>query len=88
MLLSRNTRRIVGLDALAAFAAPTIYALTSPSFVRQLFYESRWYLIAFAAIVLASNAYRLWWKWHSPALPQPKPRPTHLKLVRNDETLH
>ena len=88
MLLSRTTRLVIGIVTLAAFAAPTIYALTSPVFVRQMLYEARWYLIALVAIALVSNGYRLWLKWHPPALPLPKPRPTHLKLVRNDETLH
>ena len=88
MLLSRNTRRATGFVLLAIFLVPAIYALLSPPFARQMLYEARWYLIALAAIALASNGYGRWLKWHPPAPPQPKPRPTHLKLVRNDETLH
>lgn len=88
MLRRRNLWRATGLVLLAIFLGPAIYALLSPAFARQMLFEARWYLIALAAIVLASNGYRLWLKWHPPAPPQPKPRPTHLKLVRNDETLH
>ena len=65
-----------------------IYALTSPGFVGQMLYEARWYLVALIAIVLVSNVYRVWLRISRPAPPSPKQRPTHLKLVRNDETLH
>lgn len=88
MLLRRNLWRITGLVLLAIFLGSSIYALLSPPFARQMLHEARWYLIAIAAVALASNVYRLWLKWHAPTPPLPKPRPTHLKLVRNDETLH
>ena len=88
MLLRRNLRRIAGLVLLAIFLGAAIFAVRSPFFVKKMLYDARWYLVALAAIALASNGYRVWMRWQRPAPPPPKTRPAHLKLVRNDETLH
>lgn len=86
MLISRGTRRVIGLVTLVAFLGVSGVALTSPAFLWAFLKDTAWLWIAGIAILVASNGYRLLKRTRRP--PPPKPRPTHLKLVKTDETLH
>jgi hypothetical protein len=89
MLLGRGTRRGIGIVMLTAFAGPLFFVL--PAGLREtighILYPARWPLALLAAIVLASTIHQIWTQRAAPP-PKAKPRPTHLRVVRNDETLH
>jgi hypothetical protein len=89
MLLGRGTRRAIGIVMLLAFAGPLFFLL--PAGLREsianILYPARWPLAVLAAIVLASAIHQIWTQPKA-APPKAKPRPTHLRVVRNDETLH
>jgi hypothetical protein len=89
MLLGRGTRRGIGIAMLTASAVPLFFAL--PAGLREtighILYPARWPLAALGAILLASAIHQIWTQ-RGATPPLAKPRPTHLRVVRNDETLH
>ncbi len=89
MLLGRGTRRAIGIVMLIVFAGPLFFALPAglQETIRHILYPARWPLALLAAIVLASSVHQIWTN-HAAMPPKAKPRPTHLRVVRNDETLH
>jgi len=90
MLIGRGTRRIVAIVLLISMAGFVgVFGMISqlPKYWEMLG-QARWLLLTLIAIAVVSNVYRLWERRHAPKPPPAKPRPSHLKLVRTDETLH
>lgn len=87
-MMTRGTRRVVGVVLLLAFVVPAVFALTDTAFLKQFFGEARWLLLAFVVLIAVGLVARLFVKPQAPKPAKPKPRPTHLKLVKTDETIH
>ena len=90
MLLRQSTRRVIGvvlLISMSVFLGLTAAFTPALDLWRGLG-SARWLVVALIAIVLISNGYRYFWNRPTGTPPAAKPRPSHLKLVRNDETLH
>lgn len=90
MLIGRGTRRAIGIVLLISSAG--LLGLTAfadaASYAWHHLGEARWPLLGMVALLLVSNIWRLSQTSQPPAPPAPKPRPTHLRLVKTDETIH
>lgn len=85
MLIGRGTRRVVGivvLVAVLAFVSLGPITRIVPEFWSAIG-EARWAIIALIALMIVSNAYRMVTVRREPPV---KKRPTHLRLVRDDES--
>ncbi len=82
--MTSGTRRLVTALILVGFAASLGLALAyGPQGTGfSLLYQLRWPLITLVAIIVAA----IWQRSQQP--PKPKPRPTHIKIVKSDETRH
>ena len=82
--MTSRARRLVAAIVLVAFAASLGLALFfgPRGLGLVLLYQLRWPLITLAAIVVAT----VWQRSQQPR--PPKPKPTHLKIVKSDETRH
>lgn len=88
MLIGRGTRRVIAIITLVAVSV--LFGVTKLLLPLQQLWSvlgaARWPLAAMAAMLVAGSFYRLLRR--APGPPPAKPRPTHLRLVRTDETLH
>jgi hypothetical protein len=89
-MMGRGTRRGVGIVLLLSmFGFVGLFAAAArlPELWRFLA-PVRWPLLGMVAILVASNVYRLLYSRPTP-VPKAKPRPTHLRLVKDDKpTIH
>jgi hypothetical protein len=93
--MRRQTRRAVAVVLLLiplGIAAWTILKLAPPVFAAEVLFPLRWYVGGLVLVVLVANFYGMFIEaaeLPKPAQPPKKPRPTHLRVVRDDnETLH
>ena len=92
--MRRSTRRAVAallLLILVGIAAWTLLKFAPPVFAARVLFPLRWYIGALILVGLTANFYGLFADAGNepPEPPKPKPRPTHLRVVRDDdETLH
>ncbi len=84
--MTARTRRLVAVIVLIAFGSSLGLALVfGPNGIGlYLLYQLRWPLIVLAAMIATT----IWLRRRQPKPPAPKPRPTHLKIVKPDDTLH
>ncbi|MEI9989709.1 MAG: hypothetical protein WDM86_06690 [Rhizomicrobium sp.] len=84
--MTAPARRLVAAIVLVAFGCSLGLALFfGPNGIGlYLLYQLRWPLIVLAAMIAAT----IWQRRQHPRPPAPKPRPTHLKIVKSDETRH
>ncbi len=90
MLIGRGTRRVIGIVTLVAVCG--FFGVTAVFLPLQHLWSAlgaaRWPLTAMVAMVVVGAGYRLFPASGVPVTPPAKPRPTHLRIVRTDETLH
>jgi hypothetical protein len=92
--MRRQTRRAVAAVLLLLALGPlawTILKVAPPVFAAQVLFPLRWYVGGLILVALTANFYGMFVEAASAPSPPPpkKPRPTHLRVVRDeDETLH
>jgi endonuclease/exonuclease/phosphatase (EEP) superfamily protein YafD len=85
--MRRPTRRALAAVLLLLMLGPLAWALLKfapPVFAMQVLSPLRWYVGALIAVALAGNFYGMFAQASDELPPAKKPRPTHLKIVKDD----